>query len=288
MKTCTPKDAAAYRAMLLEKGLGYKLRPAAELCVAVLNELRQRDQNVFLAGRFSDGRTELLLLPPDEKVLTRFAEAFRNAAVSDDSPARVSDGAVQVAESIEAFLRKPDLEDDDEDDEVEEPDIVDYPGWDALKGRWVGDERKKLAKFYRDFESTPPGGYPPPVKGEGRDRYEVGKERGVKTYCVAPSRLLRDGDIGSSSAVQLMSEGGKIPSVRSFEHDGKLWVAMGNAGRGPFTYYFDAYELLDSAAKPPKKVEKWSYRGRKVTVRGKSYVLGSKARFVPENAKVCR
>jgi hypothetical protein len=284
VKTCTPKDLNAYREVLLEKGLGYKLPPPVpDLCVAVLGELNKRDQNIFLAGRFSHGKAELLLLPPDEKVLRRFADAFLAVERLEDS--RTRSGATKVAHAIEASL-----EDGDEDESKHE-----HPGWDG--GKWVGPEKKRLeqAGYYR-FETTPPGGYPPPVRGDTgtrRDREPLKRfrEKGVEIFCVSPQRLHGEGDIYSSSAVSLLSETkpGQTPSVRSFEHEGRLWVAMGSMGRGPFTYYVDAYELVPASewkgSKKPKPF--WFYYGRKVSVRGKPHILGKKAKFIPDNAKGC-
>ncbi len=271
MKPCTPKDLAAYRNVLLEKGLGFKLpAPAADLCVAVLEKLSKRDRNVFLAGRFSDGKKELLLLPPDEKVLRRFAVAFHS--VEDTK------GALALADVIEKSLGAEEAESKHE-----------QPGWDGTK--WVGEEKKRLADagYYR-FEKTPPGGYPPPVRGDKRNVKLDFKEKGVEVFCVQPWRLHREGDIYSSTSVHLLSDSRvKTPGVKSFEHDGRLWVAMGGAHRGPFTYYCDGYELVPASQwKGGKKAMAFGYYGRKVSVRGKPYVLGKKAKFVPENAKTCR
>jgi len=273
MKVCTPKDVNAYRKVLLEKGLGYKLpASAADLCVAVLGELSKRDKNIFLAGRFSHGRAELLLLPPDEKVLGRFAKAFRS--VED------AKGASEIAGAIETSLvAKP------------EPPRHDHPGWDGTKGRWVGPEKKRLAKAgYYNFEKTPPGGFPPHVRGDSRKRQiGVHREKGIETFCVSPHRLDNGGDIAEAYGLQTISEArpGTTPSVRAFDHEGRRWVTMGSVARGPFVYYADAYELVP-AAEWKKRKPKGHYGGAKVTVRGKPYVLGPKARFVPENAKDCR
>jgi hypothetical protein len=271
VKTCTPKDVSAYRQVLLEKGLGYRISPA--LCEAVLESLGERDRNLLLAGRFSYGKAEILVLPPDEKVLRRFAKAFRSVATPR---------APEIADEIEASLEAGTKE-------SEEPEH-DHPGWDRAKGRWTGEEKRRLAKAgYAGFETTPPGGYPPRVRGDARERlFEVKREKGVETFCVPPWRLHAGGDIASSSAVQIVSETqpGKMPSVRAFEHEGRRWVSMGSVARGPFVYYFDAYELVPAGKRVKKG--KGHYAGAKVLVRGEPYVFGPKARFVPDNAKVCR
>jgi len=282
MKACTTKDVNAYREILLEKGLGYKLpTPVADLCVAVLGELRERDRNVFLAGRFSDDKTELLLLPPDEKVLRRFAEAFRSAEGLSDASDRTRSGSAKVAEAIETTLGP----------KVDEESVPEheYPGWDGQ--RWVGAERKRLAEAgYYNFETAPPGGFPPRVRGDARGKQlDVYREKGVEVFCVSPHRLDKDGDIAEAYGLQAISEArpGTTPSVRSFEHEDRRWVTMGSVARGPFVYYADAYELVP-AAEWKKRKPKGHYGGTKVTVRGERYVLGAKARFVPENAKTCR
>lgn len=290
MKTCTPKDLDAYRDVLLEKGLGYKLPPSVvvDLCIAVLGGMNKRDQNIFVAGRFSDGKKELVLLPPDKKVLRRFADAFLVVERSEDFSDKTRSGAAKVAHAIEASLEQ------EADEEPEEPrSRHEHPDWDGEQ--WVGPTKKRLAEagYYR-FEKTPPGSYPPPVRGDTktqreRDPLKDFKKKGVETFCVSPSRLHTGGDIASSTAVSILSDTrpGKIPTVKSFEHDGRVWVAMGGVSRGPFVYYEDAYELVAAGPKAPKKPAGWSYQGRKVLVRGKPYVLGKKAVFFPENAKGC-
>lgn len=69
---CSSKELKAYRDLLLEKGIAVSLgesKIAAEICRWVVPEFDEATANLFVAGRFSSGAEELLILPPDRDVL---------------------------------------------------------------------------------------------------------------------------------------------------------------------------------------------------------------------------
>lgn len=106
---CSSKELKAYRDLLLEKGIAVSLgesKIAAEICRWALPEFDEETANLFVAGRFSSGAEELLILPPDQDVLRAVKRGLHKAFPVHGEDSRAKDFGRGAGFAIERALKR--------------------------------------------------------------------------------------------------------------------------------------------------------------------------------------